>query len=65
MAGTQDPPYLFARHLACHYWRKLFAYQALVAAFDDSVHRVRVIAEMMLHRYSPRRRRESRGVFPD
>jgi len=65
IAGTQDPPYLFARHLACHYWRKLLAYQALVAAFDDSVHRVRVIAEMMLHRYSPRRRRESRGVFPD
>ena len=59
-AGTQDPPYL-----VCHYWRKLLAYQALVAAFDDSVHRIRVIAEMMLHRYSLRRRRESRGVFPN
>ena len=63
IAGTQDPPYLFACHLACHYWRSLLAYQALVAALDDSDQRIRVIAEMLLHRSSPRPQRKGCGLY--
>jgi hypothetical protein len=44
-----------------HRWRNLGAYQALVAASNDSDKKIRVIAEMMLHGYSPRPQRESRG----
>ena len=63
MAGNHDPLYLFACRLEWHHWRKLGAYQALVAALDDSDQRIRVIAEVLLHRSSPRPRRKSRGVF--
>jgi hypothetical protein len=65
IAGTQDPLYLFACHLEWHQWRKLGAYQALVAALDDSDQRIRVIAEMLLHRSSPRPQRESRSVLSE
>jgi hypothetical protein len=54
IAGTRDPLYLFACHLEWHHWRNLGAYQALVTALDDSDKRIRVTAEMMLHRTSPR-----------
>ena len=54
IAGTQDPLYLFACHLEWRHWRNLAAYQALVAAWDDSEKRIREIAEMLLHRSSPR-----------
>jgi hypothetical protein len=63
IAGTQDPLYLFACHLEWRHWRKLAAYQALVAALDDSDQRIRVIAEMLLHRSSPRPQRKGRGVY--
>jgi hypothetical protein len=54
IAGNHDPLYLFACHLEWHDWRNLGGYQALVAALDDSDRRIRVIAEMLLHRSSPR-----------
>jgi hypothetical protein len=64
MPGNHDPLYLFACHLEWDHWRNLGGYQALVAALDDSDNRIREIAEMMLHRGSPRPQRESGGVFP-
>ena len=63
IAGSQDPLYLFACHLEWHQWRNLAAYQALVAALDDSEKRIREIAEMLLHRISPRPHRKARGVY--
>jgi hypothetical protein len=63
IAGTKDPLYLFACHLEWHRRRNLGAYQALVAALDDSEKRIRKIAEMLLHRSSPRPQRESRSVL--
>jgi len=63
IAGTQDPLYLFACHLEWHHWRNLAAYQALVAALDDSEKRIREIAEMLLHRISPRPQRKGRGAY--
>src|ERR1700733_936001 len=62
---TQDPLYLFACHLEWHHWRNLAAYQALVAALDDSEKGTREIAEMLLHRISPRPRRRARGVYSE
>jgi hypothetical protein len=50
MAGNYDPLYLFACHLESRHWRNLGGHQALVAALDDSDQRIRVIAEMLLHR---------------
>ena len=65
IAGTQDPLYLFACHLEWHSWRNLGAYQALVAALDDSDQRIRVIGEILLHRRSPRPQRKSRSVYSE
>jgi hypothetical protein len=62
VAGNHDPLYLFGCHLDRQYRRNLGAYQALVAALDDSDQRIRPIAEMLLHRSSPRPQRESQGV---
>jgi hypothetical protein len=64
IAETQDPLYLFACHLEWHRWRNLGAYQALVAALDNPDNKIREIAELLLHRISPRPQRESRGVLP-
>jgi hypothetical protein len=61
IAGNHDPLYLFACHLEWHHWRKLGAYQALVAALDESDPRIRVIAEMLIHRSSPRSPRQGWG----
>ena len=63
IAGNHDPLYLFACHLEWHHQRELAAYQALVAALDNSDKRIRAVAEMLLRRSSPRPRR-SRDVFP-
>jgi len=63
IARTQDPLYLFACHLEWHHWRNLAAYQALVAALDDSEKRIREIAEMLLHRRSPRPDRKVPAVY--
>ena len=54
MAGNHDPLYLFACYLESHHRRNLGGHQALVAALDDSDQRIRVIAETLLHRSSPR-----------
>jgi hypothetical protein len=62
IAGNHDPLYLLACQVQWHHQRNLRAYQALVAALDDSDQRIRVLAEMLLHRSSPRPQRESRGV---
>ena len=64
IAGTQDPLYLFACYLEWHHRRNLGAYQALIAALDDSEERIRKIAEMLLHRSSPRPQSKSRGFYP-
>jgi hypothetical protein len=63
LARTQDPLYLFACHLEWHHGRSFAAYEALVAALDDSEKRIREIAEMLLHRISPRPHRKGRGVY--
>ena len=64
IAGTHDPLYLFACHLEWHHRSNLGAYQSLIAALDDSKNTIREIAELLLHRTSPRPKRECRGVFP-
>jgi len=50
----RDPLYLFACHL--EWWRrgKLEAYQELIAALDDGDEDIRIVAEKLLHRSSPR-----------
>ena len=63
IARTQDPLYLFACHLEWHHRRNLSAYQALVAALDDSEKRIREVAEMLLHRISPRPQRGRSSHF--
>jgi len=63
IAGSQDPLYLFTCHLEWHHWRNLGAYQALVAALDDSENRIREIAEVLLHRISPPSARGKLGRF--
>ena len=63
MAGNHDPLYLFACHLESRHWRNLGGHQALVAALDDSDQRIRVIAEMLLHRSSPRSQRKGCGRY--
>jgi hypothetical protein len=63
MAGNHDPLYLFACHLESRHWRNLGGHQALVAALDDSDQRIRVIAEMLLHRSSPRPQSRGCGLF--
>jgi hypothetical protein len=64
IAGSPDPLYLFACKVEWRHRRNLGAYQALVAALDERDHRIRLLAEMMLHRGSPRPQRKGRGVFP-
>ena len=58
--GHRDPLYLFVCHVEWHQRQNLGAHQELVAALDDSDRGVRAMAEMMLHRSSPRPRREKR-----
>jgi hypothetical protein len=53
-SGNPDPLFLFACHVEWHHQRKLGAYQALVAGLDASDRGIRAIAEVMLHRCSPR-----------
>ena len=59
----RDPLYLFACHLEWSHRRNLGAHQELVAALDDSDQAIRALAEMMLHRSSPRPQRERRGTI--
>lgn len=50
----RDPLYLFACHLEWWHKGKLEAYQELVAALDDDDEDIRIVAETLLHRPSPR-----------
>src|ERR1700675_276309 len=62
-AGHRDPLYLFVCHVEWSHRQSLGAHQELVAALDDSDRAIRDIAEVMLHRYSPRPQRERRGTI--
>lgn len=53
-AQRRNASYLFACHLAWRDRRDVEAYQKLVAALDDCNREIRAVAEMLLHRSSPR-----------
>jgi hypothetical protein len=55
-ACGRDPLYLFACHLEWHTEGSLLAFQELLAALDDPNENVRLVAESLLGRRSPRRR---------
>ena len=61
--GHRDPLYLFVCHVEWSHRQSLGAHQELVAALDDPDQGIRAIAEMMLHRYSPRPQRGRRGTI--
>lgn len=63
VVGHRDPLYLFVCHVEWSHRQSLGAHQELVAALDDSDQAIRAIAEVMLHRYSPRPHREGRGTI--
>jgi hypothetical protein len=63
IAGNHDPLYLFACHLDWQYRRNLAAYQGLISALDDSNNKIREIAEMLLHRSSPRPQKKDCGLY--
>ena len=50
----RDPLYLFACHLEWRDKRNLAAHKELVAALDDPDEDIRQLAELLLHRSSPR-----------
>ncbi len=52
----RDPVFLFACHLEWRDKANFKAYQELVAALDDVNEEIRVLAEHLLHRASPRPR---------
>ena len=52
--GSRDPLYLFARLGEWKRSGKLEAYQELIAALDDPKEEIRVVAECLLQRSSPR-----------
>ncbi|MGA2003731.1 MAG: hypothetical protein ABSG70_10135 [Terriglobales bacterium] len=52
--GHRDALYLFACHLEWHTRQNLAAYQELLAALDDQDGDIRRLAEVLLHRSSPR-----------
>ena len=52
--GRGDPLYLFLCHLEWCRTRNLAAYQELLAALNDSGPDIRIVAEVLLHRDSPR-----------
>jgi hypothetical protein len=54
-SGRQrDPLYLFACHLEWRERRNVGAYEELLAALDDPHNNIRLVAEMLLKRSSPR-----------
>jgi hypothetical protein len=61
--GHRDLLYLFACHVEWSRRRNLGAHQELVAALDDPDRGIRAMAEVMLHRSSPRPQRERRGTI--
>jgi hypothetical protein len=50
----RDALYLFACHLAWHKKQNVAAYEELLAALDDSNENIRIVAEVLLQRSSPR-----------
>jgi hypothetical protein len=54
--------YLFACHLEWQGRYNVEAYQQLVAALDDTDESIRVFAELLLHRSSPRPQRGGKGT---
>jgi len=61
-AGHRDPLYLFACHLEWRNRGDLLAYHELVAALDDPNKEIRTVAEVLLHRSSPRPKPSVTGV---
>jgi hypothetical protein len=59
MRVRRDPLYLFACHLEWRNRRNLEAHEELVAALDDHDRDIRELAELLLHRSSPRPEAES------
>lgn len=53
-----DPFFLFACHLEWRDKRNVRAYEELVAALDDANEEIRILAEHLLHRASPRPRHQ-------
>lgn len=51
---SRDPLYLFVCHLEWRCNKDVKAYQELIAALDDPNQAIRKLAEMLLHRPSPR-----------
>ena len=56
MTVRRDPLYLFACHLEWRDRRNFDAHKELVAALDDQDEDIRQLAELLLHRSSPRPR---------
>ncbi len=54
MSRRRDPLHLFACHLEWRERRNLDAYKELIAALDDDDSDIRHLAELLLHRSSPR-----------
>lgn len=52
----RDPLFLFVCHLEWHSGQNLAAYEELLAALDDPDQQIRVVAEVLLQRSSPRPR---------
>lgn len=60
--GHRDALYLFACHLEWLTKRNLAAYQELLAALDDHDGEIRLLAERLLHRSSPRPERTATSI---
>jgi hypothetical protein len=60
--GQRDPLYLFACHLEWHDRRNVSAYQELLAALDDPDDSIRIVAEVLLRRNSPRPQPGEKGA---
>ena len=56
MRVRRDPLYLFACHLEWRDRGNLHAHKELIAALDDHDEDIRHLAELLLHRSSPRPR---------
>jgi hypothetical protein len=52
--ARRDPLYLFMCHLQWHHTGNVAAHEELLAALDDTDPDIRIVAEVLLHRDSPR-----------
>ena len=60
--ARRNPVYLLGCHLEWCRRGTMAAYQQLIAALDDSDEETRMVAEMLLHRPSPRRQFRSKSA---